>query len=297
MEEGSLRCDANISVRPAGSETLGTKTELKNMNSFRFIERGIAAEIGSARSSCSRAGGRSQQETLHFDPGSGSLTSLRSKEYAHDYRYLPEPDLVPARAPPQAEIDRAREALPELPAARRDRYASELGLAPDDAAQLAFDAELGAFFERAADLAVEADNKAVANWVTGELVRVSREAGLEHPAATEAGPDAVAGLADLVASKTINRKTGRTILGRLVAEGGDPAAIVEAEGLGAVSADDGALEAAVERAIADQPDAAEKVRGGETKAIGALVGAVMRETQGRADGGEVTRLIREKLGI
>jgi aspartyl-tRNA(Asn)/glutamyl-tRNA(Gln) amidotransferase subunit B len=295
MEEGSLRCDANISVRPAGSEALGTKTELKNMNSFRFIERGIAAEV-ERQVKLLEGGGEVAQETLHFDPGSGSLTSLRSKEYAHDYRYLPEPDLVPL-APSRAEIDLAREELPELPAARRDRYASELGLAPDDAAQLAYDAELGAFFERAADLAVEADNRAVANWVTGELVRVSREAGLEHPAATEAGPDAVARLADLVASKTINRKTGRTILGRLVAEGGDPAAIVEAEGLAAVSADDGALEAAVERAIADDPDAAEKVRGGETKAIGALVGAVMRETQGRADGGEVTRLIREKLGI
>jgi aspartyl-tRNA(Asn)/glutamyl-tRNA(Gln) amidotransferase subunit B len=295
MEEGSLRCDANISVRRPGTEPLGTKTELKNMNSFRFIERGIAAEV-KRQVGLLEGGGEVMQETLHFDPATGSLTSLRSKEYAHDYRYFPEPDLVPL-APSQAQIEEARERLPELPGARRDRYASELGLAPDDAAQLAFDAELGAFFERAAELAVDADNRAVAGWVTGELVRVSREAGLEHPAATSAGPEAVAGLADLVATKMINRKTGREVLGRLVVEGGDPAAIVEAEGLGAVSADDGMLEAAVERAIAGDPGAAEKVRAGEMKAIGALVGAVMRETQGRADGGEVNRLIREQLGV
>jgi len=152
MEEGSLRCDANISVRRPGTEPLGTKTELKNMNSFRFIERGIAAEV-KRQVGLLEGGGEVMQETLHFDPATGSLTSLRSKEYAHDYRYFPEPDLVPL-APSQAQIEEARGRLPELPGARRDRYASELGLAPDDAAQLAFDAELGAFFERAAELAV-----------------------------------------------------------------------------------------------------------------------------------------------
>ncbi|MGB6424412.1 MAG: Asp-tRNA(Asn)/Glu-tRNA(Gln) amidotransferase subunit GatB [Solirubrobacterales bacterium] len=293
MEEGSLRCDANISIREAGTEALGTKTELKNMNSFRFIERGIAAEI-ERQVALVEGGGEVAQETLHFDPVSGSLTSLRSKEYAHDYRYLPEPDLVPL-APSEEQIEAARAALPELPEARRDRYAAELGLSPDDAAHLAFDAELGSFFERTSERAREADSKAVANWVTGELVRCSREAGFEHPAETKATPEIVAALADLVATRSINRKVGRQVLNRLVLEGGDPAAIVEAEGLGAVSGDDGALEAAVEKAIAAQPEAAEKVRAGETKAIGALIGFVMRETGGRADGGEVTRLIHEKL--
>jgi aspartyl-tRNA(Asn)/glutamyl-tRNA(Gln) amidotransferase subunit B len=293
MEEGSLRCDANISVRRVGEQQLGTKTELKNMNSFRFIERGIAAEVERQIGQL-EGGGEVAQETLHFDPASGSLTSLRSKEYAHDYRYFPEPDLVPL-APSAGQIEAARAALPELPAARRDRFREELGLSDDDAAQLAFDAELGDFFERAATSAAQADNRAVAGWVTGELVRASREAGYEHPATTEARPEAIAALADLVAAKTINRKTGRELIGRLVTEGGDPAAIVEAEGLGAIS-DDGALEAAVEKAIEAEPEAAEKVREGEMKAIGALVGVVMRETQGRADGGEVTRMLRERLG-
>ena len=141
MEEGSLRCDANVSLRPAGSDELGTKTELKNMNSFRFLERGVEAEIA-RQAELLEGGGRVDQETLHFDPRSGSLTPLRSKEYSHDYRYFPEPDLVPL-APTEEMIDAARAALPELPAERRERYASELGLGPKPATQLAFDAEPG----------------------------------------------------------------------------------------------------------------------------------------------------------
>jgi aspartyl-tRNA(Asn)/glutamyl-tRNA(Gln) amidotransferase subunit B len=292
MEEGSLRCDANISIRPAGSSELGTKTELKNMNSFRFIERGIAAEIA-RQTAIVEAGGEVEQETLHFDPTDGSLTSMRSKEYAHDYRYFPEPDLVPL-APSLEQIDAVRASLPELPGARRDRF-GELGLNPDDAAQLAFDAALGDFFEAALPLAQEADAQGVANWVTGELVRVSREAGLEHPTEGKADPAAVAGLADLVAAKKVNRKTGRDVIAKLVAEGGDPVKIVEAENLGA--ADAGDLEAAVDAAIAADPDAVEKIKGGNPKAIGALIGIVMRETKGRADGGEATKLIRRKLGL
>ncbi|MCB0877285.1 MAG: Asp-tRNA(Asn)/Glu-tRNA(Gln) amidotransferase subunit GatB, partial [Solirubrobacterales bacterium] len=147
MEEGSLRCDANVSIRPAGSAELGTKTELKNMNSFRFIERGVEAEIARQRAII-ESGGEVEQETLHFDPATGTLTPLRSKEYAHDYRYFPEPDLVPL-APSATDIDAARAALPELPEQRRRRYADELGLHPDAARLLAFDSELGAFFESA----------------------------------------------------------------------------------------------------------------------------------------------------
>ena len=304
MEEGSLRCDANISIRPAGSEQLGTKTELKNMNSFRFIERGIDAEIARQRGIV-EGGGEVVQETLHYDPTNGSLTPLRSKEYAHDYRYLPEPDLVPIVPSPE-EIEAIRASLPELPAARRARYRDQVGISDEAAAQLAGDVELAELFEATLAAAAEAgvpvesgveagvEASVIANWVTGELVAVSRAAGAEHPTATKAGPAEIAALAGLVDSKTISRQVGRELLVRLAADGGDPAAIVAAEGLGAEGGDE--LEAIVDRAIEADPEAAAKVRAGEMKAIGALVGAVMRESKGRADGGEVTRLLRERLG-
>jgi len=169
MEEGSLRCDANISLRPSGTSELGVKTELKNMNSFRFIERGIRAEIARQETLLS-SGGKVLQETLHFDPGSGAITSLRSKEEAHDYRYFPEPDLVPV-AIDEAMIGEARAAMSELPAERAERL-EELGLSADSAQQLAFRGELGDYFEAA--LAAEVDPapppQALANWVTGELL-------------------------------------------------------------------------------------------------------------------------------
>ncbi len=293
MEEGSLRCDANVSIRPAGSETLGTKTELKNMNSFRYLERGVLAEIERQRTLVA-GGGHVDQETLHFDPATGSLTPLRSKEYAHDYRYFPEPDLVPL-APSERDVAAARQSLPELPEQRRERYLGDVGLSADAARTLAFDPELGDYFERALASTPAADASVVANWVTGELVAASREAGAPHPAASQARPEAVASLAEMVAAKRLNHGGGRRVLAELAASGGDPSEIAERLGLGA-SADTGELEAAVQRAIEAQPDAAAKVRAGEGKAIGALVGAVMKETRGSADGGEVTRLIREKLG-
>jgi aspartyl-tRNA(Asn)/glutamyl-tRNA(Gln) amidotransferase subunit B len=293
MEEGSLRCDANVSIRPEGSAELGTKTELKNMNSFRYLERGVEAEIARQRGIV-EAGGTVEQETLHFDPTSGTLTPLRSKEYAHDYRYFPEPDLVPL-APPAADVEAASAALPELPEQRRDRYAAELGLNADAARLLAFDAELGSFFESATAAAGDGvEAKAIANWVTGDLVALAREAELE-PTATAATPEALAALVGLVTAGSVNRGGAREVLAVLVRDGGEPAAIVERLDLGA--SDSGELEAIVEQAIADQPDAAAKVKAGEGKAIGAIVGAVMRETRGKADGGEVTRLIRAKLGL
>ena len=293
MEEGSLRCDANVSIRPEGSAELGTKTELKNMNSFRYLERGVEAEIARQRGIV-EAGGTVEQETLHFDPTSGTLTPLRSKEYAHDYRYFPEPDLVPL-APAAADVEAASAALPELPEQRRDRYAAELGLNADAARLLAFDAELGTFFESATAAAGDGvEAKAIANWVTGDLVALAREAELE-PTATAATPEALAALVGLVTAGSVNRGGAREVLAVLVRDGGEPAAIVERLDLGA--SDSGELEAIVEQAIADQPDAAAKVKAGEGKAIGAIVGAVMRETRGKADGGEVTLLIRAKLGL
>jgi aspartyl-tRNA(Asn)/glutamyl-tRNA(Gln) amidotransferase subunit B len=288
MEEGSLRMDANVSIRPAGSETLGTKTELKNMNSFRFIERGIAAEIA-RQEQILGDGGAVEQETLHYDPQSGSLTSLRSKEEAHDYRYFPEPDLVPV-APTEEMLTRARDALPELPAARAERLERELELPVETARLLAFRSDWGDFFEEA----IQSRNALahnVANWVTNELAARLDDGDLRS---TPLEPQAFAELVELVAEKKISASAGREVLDVLIEEGGSPVAVVEAKGLG--RAESGELEAIVDRAIADNPDAVEKIRSGKAQAVGAIVGAVMRETKGRADGGEVQRMISERLG-
>jgi aspartyl-tRNA(Asn)/glutamyl-tRNA(Gln) amidotransferase subunit B len=305
MEEGSLRVDANVSVRTAGTEALGTKTELKNMNSFRFLQRGIEAELERQRELV-EAGGTVVQETLHFDPQSGTLTPLRSKEEAHDYRYFPEPDLVPL-APTEEVLREAREALPELPAARIARYQSELGLAADVAATLAADPETADYFEQTATAAVRVEPRIVANWITGELAAALRQGSgpagrdaakaVSNAASSRATPAAVAALISMVGRKEISHSSGKTVLATLVAEGGDPAAIVEREGLAQISADDGELESIVAAAVEANPEAAEQVRAGNAKAIGAIVGAVMRETKGRADGAEINRLIREQLGL
>ena len=279
MEEGSLRCDANVSIRPEGETELGVKTELKNMNSFRFIERGIDAELARQRELTER-GEAVTQETLHFDPRSGSITSLRSKEEAHDYRYFPEPDLVPL-APTREMLDEARAALPELPAEREGRYASELGLAGAHARQLARDGELGDLFERVLE-AGSANPVAVANWITGEAQ------------AREADPAALASLVAMVEDGKVTTQAAKKVLAELAASGGDPADIVEREGLGAME-DSGELEAIVERALEAHPAEAQKVRDGGMQAIGPIIGFVMRETRGAADGKEVTRLVREKL--
>ena len=294
MEEGSLRVDGNISVRPAGSEELGTKTELKNMNSFRFLERGIEAELARQRGLV-EAGERVEQETLHFHPEDGSLHPLRSKEEAHDYRYFPEPDLV-AIAPTEAMLREARESLPELPAARAQRYREELGLAEDVAALLAADPETAGYFEQASKQAAGVEPRVVANWVTGELAAALRqESGDATASESKVEPAALASLVSMVQEKKISHSSGKTVLAALVAEGGQPAAIVEREGLAQIS-DSGELDAIVAAAVEANPEAAEQIRAGNGKAIGAIVGAVMKETKGRADGGEVNRLIREKLG-
>jgi aspartyl-tRNA(Asn)/glutamyl-tRNA(Gln) amidotransferase subunit B len=294
MEEGSLRIDANVSVRPAGGETLGTKTELKNMNSFRFLERGIEAELARQRELV-EAGGTVVQETLHFHPEDGSLTALRSKEEAHDYRYFPEPDLVPL-VPTEAMLQEARESLPELPEARMRRYEDELGLSAENAAQLAASPDDAAYFEAVRDEAAALEPQTIANWVTGELAAALRQADGDVAADSKVAPDALAALVAMVGEKKISHGSGKQVLAALIEEGGDPAAIVEREGLAQIS-DSGELEAIVAAAVEANPEAAEQIRSGNQKAIGAIVGAVMKETKGRADGGEVNRLIKEKLGI
>ncbi len=292
MEEGSLRCDANISLRPTGSQELGTKTELKNMNSFRFIERGIDAEIA-RQERILNDGGQVEQETLHYDPSSGAITSLRSKEEAHDYRYFPEPDLVPVRIDEQM-LARAQGALVELPAARAERFERELGLSADSARMLAFRAEFGSFFEAALSAQVDVASQVLANWVTVELA--GRLGDGVDPTDAHVTPRAIAELAGMVSAKQISVGAARQVLDKLIAQGGDPAEIVRAEGLQSLG-DSDELADIVAAALAANPDAATRVREGNAKAIGPIVGHVMRETKGRADGGEVTRLVHERLGV
>jgi aspartyl-tRNA(Asn)/glutamyl-tRNA(Gln) amidotransferase subunit B len=283
MSQGSLRCDANVSIRPVGSTELGVKTELKNMNSFAFLEQGIRAEIA-RQTALLEDGLPVVQETLHFDPRTGSLSSLRSKEEAHDYRYFPEPDLV-AIAPTPEMIEAARAELPELPADRIARYERDFALPTEQARTLTWRPERAAMFEAAVAAApAGVEPRTVANWLE------------RAPELGELTPAALAELTGLVQSRAISNDAGRTVLERLVAEGGDAATIVEREGLAAMGAD-GELEAIVMKAIEDNPDVVERIRGGNAKAIGALMGPVMRETKGRADGGEVQRIIREKLGL
>jgi aspartyl-tRNA(Asn)/glutamyl-tRNA(Gln) amidotransferase subunit B len=288
MDEGSLRIDANVSIRPAGEATLGTKTELKNMNSFRFLERGIDAELR-RQEEILREGGEVEQETLHFDPQSGSLSSLRSKEEAHDYRYFPEPDLVPL-APTEEMLERARGAIPELPAERAQRFEGDLGLPEETARMFAFRTELGDYFEQAL-AADSADARTLANWVRNELVQRIGEA---DPAESKVTPAAMAQLVSMVETRAVSQSAAKTVLDALVDSGGDPQQIVEQKGLAAMG-DSGELDSIVQSAIDADPAAVEQIRSGNQKAIGALMGAIMRETKGRADGKEVQRLIREKI--
>jgi aspartyl-tRNA(Asn)/glutamyl-tRNA(Gln) amidotransferase subunit B len=300
MEEGSLRCDANISVRPAGSDAMGTKTELKNMNSFRFIERGIRAEVA-RQAAILEQGEQVAQETLHFDPASGRITKLRSKEEAHDYRYFPEPDLVPVAVAAEM-LAAARAQMPELPLARTERLEQDLGLSADSARLLAFRPELGDYFEQAlaAGRAGSSDPSRpappaplLANWVTSEL---ASRLGERSPAESRLTPAALVALCGMLAAKQISVGAARQVLDRLLADGGDPQAIVEAEELAALDGED-QLGAIVAAAIQANAQAAEKIKAGNPKAIGPIVGYVMRETKGRADGGEVTRLVHEQLGV
>ncbi len=290
MEEGSLRCDANVSIRPVGSDVLGTKTELKNMNSFRYLERGVDAEIA-RQIAIVDGGGQVEQETLHYDPVSGAISSLRSKEEAHDYRYFPEPDLVPVVLD-DAMRDAARAALPELPAARAERYEVRARAVRRQCPPVRLPAGAGRLVRARA----RRRSRAPAGARQLDRRRARRAPRRRRPRRLEGRPEALAKLVALVRGKQVTQGAAKQVLDALVAEGGDPQAIVEAQGLGAIGGGDELAEV-VARALASDPDAVEKLRAGNMKAIGPIVGFVMRETKGRADGGEVTRLVREQLGL
>jgi aspartyl-tRNA(Asn)/glutamyl-tRNA(Gln) amidotransferase subunit B len=288
MEEGSLRCDVNVSLAPPGAAEWGTRTETKNVNSLRSVERSVRFEI-ERQAAVLDAGQKVVQETRHFHEDNGTTTAGRSKEEAQDYRYFPEPDLVPV-APDRDWVEQIRASLPELPAARRDRLQAEWGLSGLEMTQLQ---NAGALDLIGATVAAGASPADARKWWMGELARHANATGTEL---TELAitPAQVARVSTLVRAGTINDKLARQVLEGVLAGEGDPDAVVAARGLAIVS-DDAALTEAVDAAIAANPDIAAKIRDGKTAAVGALVGAVMKATRGRADAARARELILERM--
>jgi aspartyl-tRNA(Asn)/glutamyl-tRNA(Gln) amidotransferase subunit B len=288
MEEGSLRCDVNTSIAPRGSGAWGTRTETKNVNSLRSVERAVRSEI-ERQAAVLDGNGRVVQETRHFQEASGTTTAGRSKEEAQDYRYFPEPDLVPV-APSREWVEELRASLPELPAARRARLQADWGLPDLDMTALR---NAGALDLVAETVAAGAPPAEARNWWLGELSRRANESGTEL-ADLPVTPAQVARVTELVAAGRLNDKLARQVFDAVLAGEGSPDEIVAARGLAVVS-DDDALLTAVDAAIAANPQVADKIRGGKTAAAGALVGAVMKETGGRADGARARELILQRL--
>ena len=289
MEEGSLRCDVNTSLAPKGSGAWGTRTETKNVNSLRSVERAVRFEI-ERQAAVLDGGGRVVQETRHFHEDNGTTTPGRSKEEAQDYRYFPEPDLVPV-APSREWVEEIRASLPELPAARRARLQREWGLPDLDMAALR---NAGALDLVAETVAAGAPPDQARNWWLSELSRQAHERGAEL-AALPVTPAQVARVTELVAAGTLNDRLARQVLDGVLAGEGSPDEIVAARGLAVVS-DDGALLAAIDDAIAANSDVAEKIRSGKISAVSFLVGAVMKATRGQADAARARELILERLG-
>jgi aspartyl-tRNA(Asn)/glutamyl-tRNA(Gln) amidotransferase subunit B len=289
MEEGSLRCDANVSVRPKGQPELGVKAEIKNMNSIRSVERAVRFEEQRQREAI-ESGRALVQETRHWDEDQGVTLPLRSKEYAFDYRYFPEPDLSPIE--PDAEwIEKLRAELPELPAARRHRFEEEYGLPSTTARVLVATGEWAAFFEEAVDLG--ADPRTTANWLTGDLAATlrERELGLGDSKAT---PQHLADLSRLLAGGKVSTAGAKVVLPEIVDSGRPVSQIVEEKGLAQIS-DESELGAVVDEVIAENPGPAEQFQGGKEGVIGFLVGQVMKKTGGAANPQEAQRLLRARL--
>ncbi len=288
MEEGSLRSDVNTSLAPRGSGAWGIRTETKNVNSLRSVERAVRFEI-ERQAAVLDGGGRVTQETRHFQEDSGTTTPGRSKEEAQDYRYFPEPDLVPI-APSPEWVETLRATLPELPAARRARLQAEWGLSDGDMTALRNAGALDLVAETVAAGAAPAE---ASKWWLGELARRANESGVEL-AALPVTPAQVARVCELVESGMLNDKLARVVLDGVLAGEGSPDEIVAARGLAVVS-DHGALLSAVDAAIAAHPEVAAKIRAGKTAAAGVLVGAVMQATRGQADAARVRGLILQRL--
>lgn len=288
MEEGSLRCDANVSVRPAGSDGLGTKTEIKNLNSFRFIQKALEYET-KRQIAVLRSGGEVVQETRLFDSRKGVTLAMRSKEKAHDYRYFPDPDLPPVTVKPEY-VEKIRSSLPELPEKKLRRFVDDFSIPEKDAAVLSSSKPLALYFEECASR-VE-DKRAAANWILNEVLREveNEDAVGKFPVR----PEALAELIDLTEQGKINRGTAREIFSEMITEKKRPGEIVAEKGLTQIT-DEGEIAALVAEILEKNPAEVEKYRGGNTKLLAFFVGQIMRATKGKADPEAASRKLKESL--
>jgi aspartyl-tRNA(Asn)/glutamyl-tRNA(Gln) amidotransferase subunit B len=287
LEEGSLRCDANVSVMPKGSATFGTRTEIKNMNSFRYMQQALEYEI-ERQIELIEDGGTVIQETRLFDADRGVTVSMRGKEEAHDYRYFPDPDLVPLRIG-EDWISEVRETLPELRQAKMARYVAELGLPEYDADVLTADRAVADFFEGVLDAGAPA--KSASNWIMGEYTRLLKDRGAQGSKIT---PVQAAKIISLVESQAISGSGGKQVFEEVFDSGADPEKVVEEKGLAQVS-DEGALEAEVQKVLDANPDEVQQYREGKEKVIGFFVGQVMRASGGKANPKVVNEILRKLL--
>lgn len=289
MEEGNLRADINVSLRPAGTEELGTRTEMKNINSFKNLEDAINYEI-ERQQEVLEDGGHVVQETRTFDPARGITLSMRSKENAHDYRYMPEPDLPPIVTSEET-IEKYRSELPELPDARRARLEKEYGLSDYDAGIITSSRAMAEYFD--AVVATGANPKLAANWIMGDLAKNLNEDGIDI-AKSPVSAERLGKMIGLIMKDTISGKIAKKVFKEMWTNEDDPEKIVKDKGLVQIT-DTGTIEAAVDAAIAANPKAVEEYKGGKKKAIGALVGQVMKATRGKANPQMVNKMLAEKL--
>ncbi|MDY6829142.1 MAG: Asp-tRNA(Asn)/Glu-tRNA(Gln) amidotransferase subunit GatB [Pseudomonadota bacterium] len=289
MAEGSFRCDANVSVRPAGSQSLGTRTEIKNINSFRFVEQAIVHEAGRQIDLLERDE-RVVQETRLYDPERNETRAMRSKEVANDYRYFPDPDLLPLELS-EAYIAEQHACMPELPAAKRERYIGQLGIKPEDATLLTGALARAEYFEQVAERC--GNPRLAANWVVVELLGALNRDGLDI-AQSPVTALALGGLLERIEDQTISGKIAKQVFQVLWEEGGDADAIIADRGLKQVT-DSGAIEAFVEAVIHEHPEQVEQFRAGKEKVLGFLVGQVMKRSQGKANPSQVNDMLRQKL--